>query len=577
LGLNFVAENKGIESRKCFDLASPHTIEQANLYRLQGLFFHRNWLGGLKLLRSAPQLDRRAYLLAASSGKVASRSDLIVDQETGRAISELAIEKLLLDFDTSAIKEISRVGSTASLSTWLSAWQNASLAADSDDPKIHAEGLKNIQTAIQSCDQDNTQQRHSMMHYTQGLLHFKLGEIYESIASLDQILYDSISKETTLQKILLLRCQCFIRLAATDIRKTGFALSELRDFTERFPHSKHAPRMNFEYLRIQNRISSPQVALLRLEKYQPDNAMFEFAQVERLRHQQRLWQSDSDAGKDFDPTEYLKMKTLADQIIQNPNQPSTSKLVAALILTRSSLKHTIAPLKIIEQLNTVEPCLRDPNVPESHISLWRYYRFLANQSLNRDSDAYIDAKWLVDSENRQHQLAALTYLTERELNGVNDSQILAWHQQLSTLLGQSPEQLNNSHNARVAANRLVKLYLASGQIESAKLLNDNLLLADDRQSIYWTQAATIYQRLNQPELAIPCWRKIAKSSEIGSDTWFIAKLAIIEIQAKLEPSAALAIYENSVALLGEIEEPWRSRFEQWKVKLQNRPPVNSSR
>ena len=106
-----------------------------------------------------------------------------------------------------------------------------------------------------------------------------------------------------------------------------------------------------------------------------------------------------------------------------------------------------------------------------------YYRFLAARKSGDDKSAISIAQWLsTNSTDSACKIQALAFLadTADKLSWQAPDELITIYEELTELLGTDSEVIARSRNSRVAANRLVELYLQANRPDSARRINQAL-------------------------------------------------------------------------------------------------------
>ena len=305
-----------------------------------------------------------------------------------------------------------------------------------------------------------------------------------------------------------------------------------------------------------------------MDGFDSASPVFESAQLETIRQQYRIWKAKVSLSDNSEADALKSLIEQVDQTISNPKQSNSSKLTAVLILLECLFQDEEIKETALQWLATAKSLASFPDISKQHKAQTRFYRFKVHRRMSDKSLAAEDARFLIEHGTRNHQIAALSFLIKTLPTDANQP---IWYEQLSILLGQSELELSRSQNARVAANRLVSIWINNGEFQKAGKLNNTLLKVDASQKSYWLHAAAIHHHFGQVESAADCWRKIASSSEVGSKDWLMAKFEIIQILRLLDQNAARSIFENTVALAGQMPELWQNKYDELRQALKLPP------
>ena len=108
--------------------------------------------------------------------------------------------------------------------------------------------------------------------------------------------------------------------------------------------------------------------------------------------------------------------------------------------------------------------------------------------------------------------------------------------------------------------------------QQALELYEKLVTERPRDAAFLRATAMLSERLNKPDQALSCWRKLVAGTTVGEPLWYEAKFRLIDLLAETDPPRARSIMDQHKQLNpGYGPEPWASRLRELDGRIPEAP------
>ena len=579
LGLVYSAQANRELAEFCFQMAhriSPDLV--TDVIRLNSFAFSRDWQSAFEFAdgkaRSSGELkDSEFWNTVLNAGLVAtSNGRSVAANIDGTKLQRLGLLGLMREFDGDSIaKFIQRskieLNENNSQDLWIKSLLTFQDFRRNSQKLIVAKSQ--IETAISLISDDFNGVDLIRMNYLKGLIEFQQGQFSNALKTLPKNPIDIAAENSRLaEKISWLRCQCLIQLCQNDPRKAPLALATMNQLLSTFPFSKLKSKIEFSKFVVTNQLLSPELAIEKLKQIPSSHPYFVEAQLEVIKHQFRIWQATGSADSNVRSETFNKLVQLYEAFQQQNKDKHASCLQSLYFVIGASISMESDPETIdakiavanqLAKLNDDDFAVHKPRLIQ--------YQFLVDKMAGRIESATDNAKWLFEnSGDKRSEIAALSFLAE------NSSQLpinekVSIYESLLERLGNSNSDLVNSTNARVAANRLVTIYIELKQWQKAESLNQKLLQANLNQQQIVYNAARIANQLGKTEQANKYWLKLAGGTIDGSELWLEAKYELVKLLRDTNLQRATKLLIQTRALAGQMPNHWQQKFNDLEIGL----------
>ncbi len=586
LAMVYTAKKQWASADFCFDSFAKLNRDASvvPLWRYNSLAFSRQWNRALELARhrKASEADPltlvRFWQAVAQSGCVAKPQDELV----GDHLLRCGLLGMLRQFEMEPIREIVNNNHlNLKDDVFEDLWIKGFLLLQPEDDLDRIERATScLKSALQIHADHRAPEDTDRIRYLLALAEYQLGRPANALSQLSMLGEPLLVSDADFaEKALWLKCRALIRMSPADLSATDRALSQIDNFLERFPESRFAPMLQFDRVRVSCSLLPPEQALARLQRVAPGDPQFEASRAEMIRHQHRLWRLEFQRKGSSETLAFETLVELDRQYRQQPEIPADRKRASILFVLDAALQRSVSADEIARYLEVARGLSEDPPPADSLFqSRLNYYRFLAARKFGDQKQATSLAEWLSTPRcEPAYRIQALTYLADKaDQTGLDSpAKLIPVYEQLTELLGSENETIARSRNARVASHRLVELYLQENRLESAERINRLLLDFKPDQAQYLLNAARIEMKRGAREAASAIWRRLAAGSPPGSDLWLESKLGLASCLTEDQPETARQLLRQTIALSGELSEPWRLRFQELDDQLTEKAKVNS--
>ncbi len=580
LAMLYSASNEPVAARDCLDKLDGYVDELAiRAAEFNSLAFGRRWQDALKHASRAFKVDwydsPRYWTAVLNAGDVAMRSHSKPSNKTfGEQLRRMGLLGLLRSFDSNSIQNFAqrteiKLGNESVEDLWcqsLIAFNRAlNEPANSSELQRAADLADKALERIPFAEQDR-----NYLQFLAASIQFQQKKFSQAIATLPFM--DSSSSSVTKklsEKIGWLRCRCWLELQRHDSRHTGDAMASINQFLSEFPRSIFAERGKYELLLVTSSLLPDSEALKNLRAIQQDHPYFLQSKLEIAKRQFARWKSLSLSTDEAAAFGELESACLQYQALSS--QPE-QKLLTYWLLLDAHLSRPFSHRQIQSILDEAEKlALLAPNRRSSLESKIHYYRFAFARKSGRTIEAVDWAKKLLGAEgDARTKLAALEFLAQSGTQSLTLQEEIAIYKNLLKRLGSDQATLSQSSNARVAAHRLVELWMQTQAIASASSLNEKLLKSQPNSLPVLLNAARIASSTDQHEKAIEYWKRVVRATDAGTDNWLEGKFGIITSLSVLEPATARKLLTQTLALAGPIRTEWQRKFLALSASLEDR-------
>ena len=411
------------------------------------------------------------------------------------------------------------------------------------------------------------------------LIEFKQGRLENAFRMLQSIDLDSQKSEPTFaERVHWLNSLVSLRRARQDPGKRNEALSVINQFIQDYPNSNSYQRAVFERFKLTNMILPAPQSLQQLRTIDESHPFFSETQLQIIYCLRRCWQESK--GSDDAQEEFFQQLVREDVRIR-----ASSEFTAAVKMASRQVVLDIAVQRFEpnRDQSLIKTLLDDSQtIIDGQVSSSRAFeldlahaKFRIAQKSGNWQDAADLAQILAKNEiKKNYRILGLAFLAKLVDDEERDFALqitpMETYRLLVQELGSSFEDLARSKNARVAATRLVEIYTENNlSTQTAKQLNDTLLLVEPNRLDLLLTRARIAMNLGELQQAIKSWRKISAAEQAGSDFWFEAKLGIVKCLLKTDPISAGKVLRQTEDLAGDISEKWQLNINQLKSDILN--------
>lgn len=580
LAMVYTAQQRFASANFCFDQLKVRAPQfNGNINRFNSLAFSRHWAQSVELvskqLFNDSQVDSSYLVHVLNAGSVAvSRNASPELRGQGKALQRTGLLGLLRQFDARLIKDfLTRSKVSLGEESVEDLWIQALLATEESrrNPDQNRIAKDHIENCLRKIPADFEVLDKARIHLLGAMIEFRLTDYSAALRYLPASTESLIkSDRRLLEKTMWLRCRCFIELCKRDKRKVGAALSSMNRMLSKFPQTKFRERIEFETLVASNLLMQPEEAIEQLQELPPSHEYYLASQLEIIKNQYKYWGLLK--TKQPDSKGFRKLVELDRKFRLNSESTNLQRLQSLFYVIeaglRSDVDSSFLDAKIAES-KTLSGSLVEVNANIN--SKVGFLQFLAEKKYERHESAWRLAELLSsNSTDQSHKVVALTYLADHAskmgLSAEAETEILM---ALTNNLGTNRAILMQSRNARVAANRLVELYIRSGEHVKAMQLNQKLLDTNTNSLKFLLNAARIESRLGNSTKSLDIWKRLARGSSTGEDIWLEAKLEIISATAKTNSTRAQELLHQSLMLAGDLDSKWQPRYDDLAEKLRS--------
>jgi hypothetical protein len=585
LGMIYTAQNRVAASQFCFQKAAEvdPLNHQIPMWRFNALLFARQWARAADYLQQTVESQSEGYLLRSmhllAIQSVLSQRPRVGPDTDMKKLELLGWRGLLQAFEHRTIGQVvEQFEFTPNEADPTGLWIQGVMALTNQTDRETQIGEARLffQAALDLAkdsnrfpDPDNAGLRHSLL-YLLAWLDCQRGQFREALAMLGEIDQEQVQNEEFAEKANWLRCRCLVERAIAHAEWVPPALSALNRFLSEHPDSQLTDEARFEISRLSYRLFPPQEALDKLAGIPPNDPQFARYQFERIANQYRFWNSLAAQNDVREADAFNQLVEFGRQFLDLDLPSPKEKLAAFDIVMRAALARDMTFEETEELIQQSEAHYRTyaANSDRWQTAVVEYY-FEANRKFGREAQALQNANWLYDhgtDENRS--LAAQIYIVQhRDQSGAQPVELVPLYESLMQQMGNGPEQLLSSANARAVVARLVELYLATGQVAQAEQFNIRLLELFPNQFQYLHNAAQIAMVREDYANAVALWRTLAAASPTASENWLAAKLGQIRRLMHTDPNLAERVFRQTVALAGAMPDKWQAQFDQLRNEL----------
>ena len=573
LGMVYTATRENTSANFCFENSKLNANRQlATQTRFNSYSFSRQWAAANKIANNQDSDESSFWNTVLQAGLIAAKSESGEAGKTaGQKLQKAGLLGLLRNFDADSIDLYLRQSNTTLRDeNVFDLWIQGLLAFHSSTE--NQTDLEKAKTKISAClrllppEFDPTDK--FRIKYLLSLIEYRL-ENYDEVLAVfpSPPTRSEAGAHDLLEKICWLRCRCLVQKSQTEHRKVALALSAMNHLLAEYPETELKQKVEFFKLITSNLLLSPEQAISRLQKIPPSNPHFTDAQFEIIKNQFRHWHSNSTIDKNESQEAYQELLALDREFrLVNPEK-HIQALQSIIFILDASLKCDREVQFLDEKLDQAMEIATTNKECARYLPKIVFCQFLVDQKYERHNSALKNAWDLFEnSGDKSYEIAALKYLAQQSANST-DAKTVQIHQALSERLGNTVSELSDSINARVAANRLVKVYLENNQFERANTLNQKLLAAASNQKQFVHNAARISQGLGNLQLAKDYWLKLARGSSAGSELWLEAKFELIKHFMKNDESRGTRLLIQTLALAGEMPDSWRKKYDKLKKEF----------
>ena len=553
---------------------SPELVSGLNAFN--NLAFSRQWKQASEFAQQvldSRQEDSMFWVGVLNAGQVAMDNGSSADANVeGTKLQRIGLLGLLRNFDANSIEDfLARSNVQLNNKNAEDLWIESLIALRSsvDNRQSLKVADSKIKRALELARRKNFDAIDQVrMEYLQASIKFRMGDFETALDAIPDSPLNITNKDEKLaEQILWLRCQCLIQISRKDKRKAPLAIATLNHLLANFPLTELKARIEYSKTIVANRLVSPEQAIADLKDISESNPFYIDAQLEMIKHRLQIFQSArnaADRSQTFDEIVRLDYAFRKRYPEENERCLQSLFLVIEACVGMNSGVHVLdEKIRIAVEIvgkNEVELAQFEPRL--------MHYRFLASRSADRVEQALEIARWLFrNSGDRRSEIAALSYLAEKS-KGLPRNEITEIYENLSERLGNSEADLVASTNARVAAARLVDLFIEAQQWKNADSINQKLLKTNPSQQQYIYQAAIIAKKLGQTERASRHWNQLARGATDGSDLWLESKFELIKNMRDSSNHQALKLLTQTRALAGEMSDHWSRKYNQLESEIQ---------
>lgn len=392
--------------------------------------------------------------------------------------------------------------------------------------------------------------------------------------------FDSVDKQLAAESQWL-ATRSLIALSKRNPREQFQASQALESIIRRFPGSNYATRAEFESLRINLSAIEPAGAIKRLDAIKPNSLNYPVALNELVKIRYQIWLAAFKARASETPQKLSDLIQSELKYRSLPGVSESSKLKANLLVVDALLRYTKADnAKIRKRLDFAKRITSASRAKaDSAYNEYRFYEFLFANSRGDTNSAEKEALWLAENaKGTRFEKSALVQLAQtadqqfRSLSQPTQTQteqLAGIFEKLVGVLGDTPEIITASPNARVALARLADLKLQSGETKLAIEMLQLLLTSYPNNKTYLQQLGRAYVAAENYSEAIPVWRKLANGTEPGTELWYESKFELANsLLQSGDKASAKILHEQTLRLSPTIPDQWNPRFEELSKKLE---------
>lgn len=362
-------------------------------------------------------------------------------------------------------------------------------------------------------------------------------------------------------------------LAGKQTRFISQAVDAGKLLRKEFPDNDKADRVGYYLAKLKQAAGSPEQrikALLAVGKNDPN---YENAQYEICSLRFEIWSDVRD----------IKAKAAAEAVfaavdrylsVTKASRDNRRKLNSGLLAVSVSLRLSPPDVKRAKAyLEKVQPFAEALPPSSSSAAEFHYQRFQLARAEKDTAAQEREAGWLFQNargtEYERAAIITLAKLADQAVQNASPSQrtnrlqnAIDVYQRLVEILGDSPEAIQSSKNARAANSTLARYQHEAGQFSAAAERLEKLLAAypKDRDYLQRHGLAAFHAKMYQESLEN--WRVLLAGLSNGSSDWYEAKYYQIKCLLETDKKTAKKVYRQFKILYPTIkDEQWRDKFD----------------
>jgi tetratricopeptide (TPR) repeat protein len=456
---------------------------------------------------------------------------------------------------------------------WIRGEQRFAAAEQTKSPEGYEEAAQLLQSALQLPGAHEDLEAAALCRLQLAWCRYRLGEreaaarLFEQSSADLRAMGDAQAADAAWMAFV-----AYYALSREAPRFVASAINVLQQLKRDFPEGEYAKRAGYYLSRLEAKAASPAERISTLAEVPRDSDHYLDALYEIASLRSTIWSESPVAAR---PAALDELRAAVDRFLSSAgNQQFERRLRACLLLVAAAMQTEPQPAETVERyLRAAQESAQQ--LPTENSAVAEYHYRALEWALARDDPAQRDrhADWLVEhargSSYEQAALIQAAKAADTQLRAAAPAEQPALreeayrlYQRLASLLGQTPQQLAASQNARVAHSRLAELALEMGRAtEAAEFIERLIAAGGDQNRDYLRRAGLAHFAAGQYAASLPYWRTLLTGLPRGGEDWYEAKYYQLAALQKVDPATFREAAQQFRVLYPAPQPPvWQRKF-----------------